>query len=152
MKQEKTNKNKLVIDLRRVNLSDKQSKDLHKAIHKAITTQLGKFDIANNKEKPAADAVKSITTKAAVATMTVNLNVTFINTIPGKSELTAILNEEEKTIDRSGVISFKNAESGDIIVIQGTSLGMTTVTIDVGADPTQMNFLPGRFNDNFFIN
>lgn len=148
-------KNKLIIDLRRIKLSDKQSKDLHQAIHEVVTTQLDKLaDSRGNKNKTAKKESDNVETTFAAdsTTITANLNVKFFNVNPGKSELKAILNDEEQVIDRSGIISFSNVESGNIIVIQGKSLGITTVTIDISADPTQMNFSPGHFNDNFFIN
>lgn len=89
---------------------------------------------------------------AAPGTKTANIKVTFSSTIPGKSGLTAIHNGVSKNLNQTGSLPITGVASGDIIIIQGQSLGTTTVTIDIGADPTQMNFGPGHFNDNFFIN
>ncbi|HVE60940.1 MAG TPA: hypothetical protein VNA26_03925 [Chitinophagaceae bacterium] len=141
-------KDKLVIGLA-VSLTDRQRKRLHKAIHKTIASQIKRAETANNKRKQPKRATRSAT--ATVKKKTANLEVTFRNTEPGLSELTAILNSEEQTITESGTITFPNVQSGDIIIIQGTSLGSTTVTIDISAEPIQFNFEPGNFNGNFFI-
>lgn len=161
------NRNKLTIDLRRIALTDKQLKDLHNAIHKTVATHLQKAEKANAAKKPAASKAKKPkkaapmlegveapppAAAAATATKTANLSITFTNTNPGKSDLTAILNGVSKNVKQSGTLSFPGVNSGDIIIVQGKSLGTTTVTIDISADPMQMNFGPGHFNDNFFIN
>lgn len=166
------NQNKLTIDLRRVPLTDKQLKEVHNAIHKAVASQLDKIEKAKEKaaaKKPRSKAKKATKSKkaaadlesfasmaeaapVAVATKTANINVKFTNTIPGKSELTAILKGNRKTLTQSGTITFTGVNSNDMILIQNTSLGTTTVTIDISADPTQMNFGPGSGNDQFFIN
>ncbi|MDQ3683055.1 MAG: hypothetical protein M3352_08300 [Bacteroidota bacterium] len=141
-------KDKLVIGLA-VTLTDKQRKSLHKAIHKTIASQIKKVEAANSKKRETTRRTRSatVTVKKKIA----NIEVIFRNTDPGLSELKAILNSEEQTIDQSGTITFSNVQSGDIIIIQGTSLGSTTVTIDVSAEPIQFNFEPGNFNGNFFI-
>jgi hypothetical protein len=84
--------------------------------------------------------------------MTATLTITFTNVNPGLSKLTAIHKGERKTVKQSDEISFGDVESGDLILIQGKSLGTTNVKIDVSADPAEMNFDPGKFNDNFSIN
>jgi lysyl-tRNA synthetase class II len=146
-------KNKLVIDLRRITLTDKQRKSLHTAIHTAVTKEMKKISVSESKKTKAAPGSKKSTLEIAeVKTTTATLTITFNNVNPGLSELNAILNDEQKTIDQSGDITFNNIQSGDIIEINGESLGTTTVTIDVSADPVQMNFSPGHFNENFFIN
>ncbi len=141
-------KDKLVIGLA-VTLTDKQRKSLHKAIHKTVASQIKKAESANNKKKETKKTTGSstVTVKKKIA----NLEVIFRNTDPGLSELKAILNDEEQTINQSDTITFSNVQSGDIIIIQGESLGSTTVTIDVSAEPIQFNFVPGNFNGNFFI-
>ncbi|MFN2440067.1 MAG: hypothetical protein ABR503_12765 [Chitinophagaceae bacterium] len=141
-------KDKLVIGLA-VSLTDRQRKSLHKAIHKTIASQIKRAETANNKKKQTKRTTRSLT--ATVKKKTANLEVIFRNTEPGLSELTAILNSEEQTITQSDTIPFSNVQSGDIIIIQGTSLGSTTVTIDISAEPIQFNFEPGNFNGNFFI-
>lgn len=163
------NRNKLTIDLRRIALTDKQLKDLHNAIHKTVATQLQKADkvkpakkqspLKVKKSNKPASGLESLEAApptgiaaAAAATKTANLSITFTNTNPGKSDLTAILNGVSKNVKQTGSLTFAGVNSGDIIIIQGKSLGMTTVTIDISADPMQMNFGPGHFNDNFFIN
>src|SRR5258706_147972 len=98
-------KNKLVIDLIRITLTDKQRKDLHDAIQKTVAKQLKKVGISGEKEVKAKPGSKSATLKGAkAAPMTANLAVIFINTNPGLSKLTAIFNEKKQTIDRSGTI------------------------------------------------
>jgi len=146
-------KNKLVIDLRRIALTDEQRRVLHNAIHKAVTAQLKKIEsTGKKKKKPKKGVMKLAPEKAEVQTMTTHLEVAFLATNPGLSKLTAILNGQKQTITKSGTITLTNVESSDIILIQGESLGMTTVTIDISAEPMQMSFSPGSFNDNFFIN
>jgi hypothetical protein len=84
--------------------------------------------------------------------MTANLKITFTNTEPGLSSVTATSNGEDKTISQSDTITFQNVKTGDTIKVKGNSLGSTTITIDIDADPTQMNFDPGKINGSFFIN
>jgi hypothetical protein len=151
------NQNKLTIDLRRVALTDKQVQDLHNAIHKTVATHLEKAAKARPPKKTAKAKKPPINLEgtnvtAAAGTKTANIKVTFTNTNPGKSDLTAIHNGVSQNLKQTGSVSFAGVSSNDIIIIQGKSLGMTTVTIDIGADPMQMNFGPGHFNDNFFIN
>jgi hypothetical protein len=141
-------KDKIVIGLE-VSLTDKQRKSLHKAIHKTIAAQIKKAETASAKKKETTRRTRGAT--VTIEKKTANLEVTFRNVNPGLSELTAILNNEEETLDQSGTITFPEVQSGDIIIIQGTSLGTTTVTIDVSAEPIQFNFQPGNFNGNFFI-
>lgn len=151
-------KHKIVIDLERLSLSPEQIKALHTALHKTVVTQLKKGTAAP--AKPATKTAKKAPKKlgltggaaAAPATKTATVTATFFNVPTGKSELRAILNGQTKTINKSGRIPFNNVTSGDAILIQGTSLGTTTVTIDVSAEPAQMSFPPGNFNDQFLIN
>jgi len=144
---------KLIIDLRRLNLSNKQRQALHNAIHKTVTKQLEKIpDAAEEPSVPPAAVMTRGGGAAAPLTMTAKLHVTFFNVDPGNSELTAILNDEKQTLNQSGIISFNNVKSADMILIQVKSLGKSTITIDVSADPMQMSFPPGKFNDQFFVN
>ena len=141
-------KNKLVLDLGNIPLTAKQRKALHNAIHRTVTNQLKKAETGKKSAPP--KTARRATARAAAAG-TANLQVTFFNTEPGDSELIATLKEESKTVNESGKIRFQNVQSGDIITIEGTSLGTTTVTIDISAEPVQMAFTPGNFADNFFI-
>lgn len=147
------NNNKLVIDLRRLNLTNKQRQSLHNAIHKTVTKQLQKIsDTTDETANADTDAVTEQTAGAASAViMTANLQVTFYNTDPG-SKFTAILNGQKQTITKTDTIRLDGVKSGDMILIQVVSLGKSTVTIDISADPMQMSFPPGRFNDQFFVN
>ena len=140
-------KNKIVIDLRRLSLTDKQRKELHENLHKTVVSNLKKF----GKDKKAGSSARR-RLSAAANTKTATLAVSFTNTNPNKSDLKASLNNEEHELHSSGTITFQSVQSGDIIEVSGESLGTTTVTIDVSADPVQMNFSPGHFNDDFFIN
>ncbi|HUS01454.1 MAG TPA: hypothetical protein VMY77_06995 [Chitinophagaceae bacterium] len=145
------NKNNIVIDMTEIVINDLQRKKLHKALHTTVIKQLKK--IKTGKPRKSELRMRSDTQNAPVVQLkTANLDVGFTNTNPGQSNLTAILNEQEHTITESGTIIFTNVQRGDIIIVQGESLGLTTVTIDIDADPAQMNFKPGHFNKNFFVN
>ena len=145
-------KNKIIIDLRRIALTDKQRKNIHEALHKAVLNQLKKNDNNDGGKNKSKKSTKGLLKAATSLAKTANLKVDFTSTNPTLSELKAILNNEEQTITKSGTITFNNVQPGDIIIVQGESLGTTLVTIDISADPTLMTFKPGHFNDNFFIN
>ena len=149
--------NKLVIDLRRFKLTNPQRQALHNAIHKAVVKQLEKFLNSPEEDEPEEEAdAPAIASRgmeaAAIRSATANLHVTFLNTNPGLSNLTAILNGEKKSVTETGEISFSNVESGDLILLQKTGNGNCLITIDIGAVPMQVSFPPGKFNDQFFIN
>jgi len=139
-------KNKIVIDLRRTPLTPDQTTDLHAALHKTIVSQLKKAAAAPPPPKSKAKLA------VAAAPQTAVLTVTITGTNPGLSNISANLNGTVKSITKSGTISFDNVNSGDIIAISGDSLGTTSITISVSADPINMNFPPGHINGNFFIN
>jgi hypothetical protein len=149
-------KNQVVIDLGKIELSDEQRKDLQNALHKTVSKNLKNLN-ASKKGVPTLKTMsntRSLLTTAVETeadTKTANLTVTFTDTEPGLSNLNATCNGVEKTITRSGKITFENVTAGNRIKIKGDSLGHTTVTIDIGASPTQMNFPPGHFNGSFFI-
>ena len=139
------NRTQFTIDLRRLSLTEKQIKSIHTAIHETVAAELIKIKApSKRKGKPAF--------KAAIISATANIQVTFTNTNPGMSRLTAILKGKEQTITESNTITIDQVEPGNIILIQGESLGTTTATIDLDATPTQMNFPPGSFDGVFYIN
>jgi hypothetical protein len=146
------NRNKIVIDMTKVQLNDAQRKKLHEAIHLTVLRQLKKIKPEKIKKRGPLKLKRGSLSAREIQTKTANLKIDFTNTNPGLSELTATLNEQSQTVTESTTITFTNVQSGDIIKVKGESLGITTVTIDIDANPTQMNFIPGHFNDNFFIN
>jgi len=83
--------------------------------------------------------------------MQVTITVTFTNTNPGDSSLTASFNGVEKTLTQSGKLSFENVPNDQAIQIDGKSLGSTSLKIDVHASPPSLDFPPGVFDGNFFI-
>jgi len=155
-----TKKNQLVIDLGKVTLTKEQRKKLQAGIHKAVAAKMKGIQAANKKESKAANnnketAIAPAAPKAvakAITGVTANIEVTFTNTNPGVSDLTATLRGKQKKLDQSGTIIFDNVRTADIILIQSDSLGSTTATIDISADPMQLNFPPGAHSGSFFIN
>ena len=143
-------KNQLVIDLGKISLTNEQRKILQAVIHKAVAGKMKGIQAANKKEDNT--ALPKVTAAKAVAGVTANIEVTFTNTNPGLSNLTATLRGKQKKLDQSGTISFNNVRTADIILIQADSLGSTTATIDISADPMQLNFPPGAHSGSFFIN
>ncbi|MGC4101205.1 hypothetical protein [Ferruginibacter sp.] len=152
--------NQLVINLGNFNLTDDQRKTLQDAIHATMAKQIKAIG-KKKKQAPAPVAApppKALTGNAAVAavapvaaTKTANLTVSFTSVAIGKSKLTASFGNQSKTITQSDTITFTGLSRGDSISIDGTSLGSTTITIDINANPAQMNFTPGNFDDNFLI-
>jgi hypothetical protein len=148
-------RNELKIDLGEIIFTNEQRRDLQKALHKTVSASLKKWSTAK-KEIP---TPKKISNKRGVLTTvaeteevtkeTANLSVTFTDS--ELNSLTATCNGEAKTITRSGTITFDNVTAGKRIKIKGDSLGHTTVTIDIEASPTQMNFPAGHFDGSFFI-
>lgn len=139
-------KKKLTISLD-VDLDKKQQKRLHAALHRAVSAQLKKIEQEKKESKAVPKVAKD---KKEKATKTAVLEVTIINA-GIESEVKAILHGEEHTLTQSGKIRFSKVNTGDIIKVRGTSLGSVTVTIDIDADPTQLNFQPGIFLDEFEI-
>ena len=146
-------KNQLVIDMGNFDLTDEQRKSLNTAIHNAVAKEIKAIGKKNKKvTAPAKVVVAGAAAKDVItATKTANLKVTFTSVAIDKSFLTATFGASVKTISQSDVITFTGLNRGDIIRIDGTSLGSTTITIDIDANPAQMNFTPGNFNDNFLI-
>jgi hypothetical protein len=93
----------------------------------------------------------SSTLESAPPVVTATISATFTNVNPGLSELNAILNGVTKTLKQSGTLKFDNVLSGDVIMIQGKSLGTSDISMDIPASPPKMKFPPGTFNFNFFI-
>ena len=150
--------NKLVIDLTRLHISPQQRQALHNAIHKSVAKQLEKILKAPEQELPEADAEAAMPAvasrgmeAAAISTVTAHLHVTFLNTNPGLSNLTAVLNGQKQSITQTGILSIPNVASGDLILLQKTGNGSCLITIDMQAIPMQVSFPPGKFNDQFFI-
>ncbi|HVZ96609.1 MAG TPA: hypothetical protein VG847_07025 [Chitinophagaceae bacterium] len=143
-------KNKVVLDLEKINLTDRQLHSLNKSIHKVVAARLKTITAARPK-KTYRKAAYTELRMAAAGSMTAQLSVTFTNTIPGDSSLTAIYNGESQTLTQSGTLTFHNVKHGDTILVQDYSLGDTAVNIDISADPTQMNFTPGHHVDQFLI-
>jgi len=139
---------KLTIDLGNTTISDPQMKKLLADVHTAVKTNLAKMQPPAAKKKI---PVKKTLSAAAPATITATITATFNNTNPGLSELIAICNGSTKKLSQSGDISFPNLISGDVIIIQGKSLGNSDISIDVKASPMQMKFVPGTFNFNFIL-
>lgn len=150
-----TKKNQLVIDLGKITLNAEQRKILQAGIHKAVAAKLKRIDTGRKKTDVGKKEAKSLTRgglRAVAAVTTATIKVDFTNTNPGTSEITATLKGQKKTLNQSGSISFTNVNSADIIRVQVDSLGSTTATIDINADPTQLNFPPGSHSGRFFIN
>lgn len=141
---------KLTIDLGNNKLTDAQMKKLLAAVHTAVnkTVIVKKKRAPKVKSQPpgvATDAGPIPPVKAAVIT------ATFTNVNPGLSSLNATLNGVTKKLSQSGTLKFDVVASGDIIMIQGKSLGNSAIAIDVPATPQQKSFVPGTFNFNFLI-
>lgn len=145
--------NQLVIDLGTVQLSAEQKKQLSKALHKAVAKQIKQAAAA---PAPAARVpvrgtrgLGELPAEAGIKTAV--LDISFTNTETGLSHVTATCAGEQQSVDRSGKITIANAKKGRRIKIQGNSLGNCTITIDIDASPTQLNFPPGQISGSFFI-
>lgn len=137
-------KNRLIIELNKAELTVDQRQELHAAIHRAMVDVL-------NQSPPTGSAFKGIIDSSDSAQLTAHLEVMFTNTIPGRSSLSVYKgNELVDSISSSGTINLVGIESGDRFRISGDSLGNTTITIDVSANPVQMNFIPGQHINGFF--
>lgn len=79
------------------------------------------------------------------------LNIEFREVSAENSLIKASCNGEISQRTSSGPITFSGIKRDDIISIDGSSSGKTTIDISVAATPQQMNFPPGNFNDNFLI-
>ena len=141
-------KNEFIIDLKKLNLSDTERKSLNNAIHDTVAKKIRSL----KKEKTAKSGAKPVALAAAANGVKATLKITFTKVDLNLSNLTATCMSEAKTINQSGNIAFDNVRCGKKIKIKGNSLGFTTVTIDIDADPTQLNFDKGKINGEFFIN
>lgn len=133
-----TKKNQIIIDLSKMKLSSVQRKAIQDALHTTVVKQLKKLteddtDDDDSKEKVATLKVKFESATQNVVTATHNL-------------------KDKQTVTKSGKISFKNVVIGDSIEVKGTSLGITTISIDVDADPTSKTFPIGKIGIIFTIN
>lgn len=142
--------NQFIIDLGNIAMTEEQKKALNKALHKTVAKQMKEISVVRSRNAGTSRGMASpgITEEGL---LTATLDVTFTNTEPGLSLLTATCAGKEQTINRSGKIVVNNAKKGRRIKIQGDSLGNTTITIDIAASPMQMNFAPGHIAGSFFI-
>lgn len=137
-------KNKLIINLGNLPLTDEQRKALLDAVHKTVDNQL-EADAAAAQPRGLTREARSETGGSATIT------ATFRNTNPGLSELTATHNGQTKTITQSGTLDLLNVKKGEVIMVQGKSLGKADISIDREADPQSMKAEPGIIAFNFFI-
>ena len=84
-------------------------------------------------------------------TFTAVITATFTHTDPGDSTVTATHGVISKTIEKTDTIRFDNVQIGEIIMMQGKSLGSSDFTINVKASPASQQLGPGRINFNFII-
>ena len=83
---------------------------------------------------------------------TATLHVEFRSVNPDLSNFTANHDDEEKTINQSGPISFDDVKIGDTIDIDGDSPGKTIVTVSgVNTRPPKMEFAPGQHISGIFF-
>lgn len=132
-----------------------------KAVKKVAPKPAGQAGPKDGKKTPAKKnaAVKAKskpptsppTLKSVSPGVTATISATFTNVNPGLSELNATFNGVKKTLTQSGTLGFDNVVSGDVIMIQGKSLGTADISIDVPASPPKMKLSPGTFNFNFII-
>lgn len=142
-------RNKLTIDLGNTQLSDTQMKKLLANIHSTVKGSLDQMNTpAKTKSKPPR---RLLTSTPPPKSVTATISATFTTVNPGLSELNATLNGVTKKLTKTGSLVFSNVSSGDVIIMQGKSLGTSDISIDVKASPQQMKFVPGTFNFNFFI-
>ncbi len=139
---------KLTIDLGNNPLSDTQLKKILSDVHTAVKGNMAVMQPPKTKSKP---PVLSLTEAAATVGVTATISATFTNVNPGLSELNATLKGVTKKLTQSGTLSFDNVSPGQVIRIQGKSLGTADISVDITAKPQQMKFAPGTFNFFFFI-
>lgn len=130
-------KNQIVIDLSKMKLSGIQRKALQDALHTTLVKQVKNLTDNNTDGDDETEKFATLNVKFESAT---------------QNEVTATHNLNDKqTITKSGIIAFENVISGDSIEVRGTSLGTTTISIDVDARPISKTFPPGKTNMNFSI-
>jgi hypothetical protein len=131
-------KNQIIIDLSKMKLTGTQRKVLQDALHTTVVKQVKTLTEEDTDEEDSTEKTATLTVKFVSAT---------------QNEVTATHNlKNAQTITKSGTISFDNVISGDSIEVNGTSLGITTISIDVDAKPTSKTFPIGKININFSIN
>jgi hypothetical protein len=143
---------KLTIDLGNMPLTDVQLKKLLAEIHTTVEGNLKKIKkpLKITASKPPEKPPVGLEA-APLTSVTATISATFTNTNPGLSEVNATFNGVTKKITQTDTIVFDKVSSGDVIMIQGKSLGTSDISIDIEASPRQMKFVPGTFNFNFFI-
>lgn len=150
-------KNKFIVDLGNISLTDKQRKKLMLDLHKSVIKNIKSKSIisVNTSQDPQMRFSTNDTfTGKFIKLSTANLNVEFFNGNSGDN-LTATLDridgsQEIKSIDfNGGTISFTNVSSDDTIGLDGFCVSKAVVTIDV---PVKQN-LPASFpgGNIFFI-
>ncbi len=131
-------KNQIIIDLSKMRITEAQRKELQDALHATVAKQVKTLTEDETDEDDSAEK-------------TASLNIKFTSST--QNEVTATHNlKNPQTITKSGTISFDNVISGDSIEVKGTSLGITTISIDVDAKPSSKTFPIGKINMNFSIN
>lgn len=140
--------NTLTINLGNLQLTEAQHKKLLDAVYKTVGSKLKTAAKKTAAEAPPTNAPMRA---GAAPTTGATITATFRNVNPGASELTATYNDEAKTINQSGTINFDAVRSGEIIMVQGKSLGKAEIVIDRKAEPQSKNFDPGIILFNFLI-
>lgn len=135
----------LTINLGNLNLTDSQYKRLLSAVHTTVSEKLKAV------KTPTLAGRRSLGIEVADAKATATVDAKFFKANPGDSQLKAKHKGITKTLTKSGQLQFNNVSRGDVIIIQGRSLGSSLISIDVNAKPQKMEFEPGTFNFNFFI-
>lgn len=140
---------KFTIDLGYSQLTDNRMKKLLSDIHSAVNKNLKKNKTTSTVKSKPRGRILNVETSAQKVTATIM--ATFTQANPGLSELHATLQGVTKKLTQTGTLEFINVATGDVIMIQGKSLGNSEISIDVKASPPKMKFAPGTFNFNFFI-
>ncbi|MEO7313211.1 MAG: hypothetical protein ABIX01_22690 [Chitinophagaceae bacterium] len=140
---------KITVDLGNVKLTDAEMESLLEAVHKTVNEKLKNSRQAIIKKLEIIADESSFET--GTATKTATITAIFTNVDPGLSSLKASFNGATKELTQSGTLSFDGVASGDIISIQGKSLGTAEISIDIDAIPKSQKFKPGTFNFDFFI-
>ena len=141
-------KNKIVIDLGEIELTNSQRKSLLKGLHNTVSKKIKAVAVAS--ARPAVNNFRAAAPE--IITKTANLIIDFHDADAGNSHLIATYQGVDKTIEQSGTISFENVNSNKKIIIDGTSPGTTTVTVTgVQTSPAQMSFPIGDIDGSFLI-
>ena len=141
-------KNKIVIDLGEIDLTNLQRKSLLEKLHNTVSKKIKAVAVAN--ARPAANNSRAAAPEKI--TKTANLLIDFFDADAGNSHLKATYQGVDKTLEQSGTISFENVNSNKKIIIHGVSPGTTTVTVtSVKTSPAQMSFPIGDIDGSFLI-